>query len=76
LTVGDSGFDSETAGVIGLRRYVNDSVYKAACKYDGGHDLTYRFFCECGEARCHRLIELRLSEYASRAVGSVVNQAL
>ena len=51
------------AGGRKVRRYINESTYRAALAQGAGENNMLRFMCECGHVDCRDLVPLRLVDF-------------
>jgi hypothetical protein len=55
------------AGGRKVRRYVNESIYRAATRRGFEPSSMRRFMCECGYLDCPELVALRLGDFDDRS---------
>lgn len=61
------------AGGRKIRRYVNESIYRAAKEADASDGAVREFVCECGNLSCSEQVSMALSEFdASSRPGAIV----
>lgn len=62
----------DKAGVVSLRRAVNDEIARVAASFLVEDTEWFEFLCECGDFRCRGKVKLMLADYAKLSAGEVV----
>ena len=56
-----------------IRRYVNESIYRAATRGELDRQAVFEFVCECGHLDCAEVVRMPLERFdASSSPGAII----